>query len=157
MGFYDFICECGCVSVTSSLDNFQSSDYWVICDEHKLEVGKEFLYDLTDFRRRHGCITNQNFKNVKILDIQYNKSRRLTYVKMKVQQFDTSNLKSSKKIYFSEFDDEPSFEQHSENAIIIDIFDSNFISGRKKMNPEKIQKEAIYFDWEEKKLIFQNK
>jgi hypothetical protein len=161
MGFYELICDCGCVSISSSLDNFAGYSYSIVCDEHKLEVGKEFTYDLNAFYARYGVNQPQSrFKKVKILDIKYHTSnktsRKHTLVKMKVFDFDISTLKSSKINYFSEFEDEPSFQQDEKDAILIDIFNDSYISGRKEMSSEKMKKEGVYYDWHKNKLIYSN-
>ncbi len=177
MGFYELICDCGCVSISSSLDNFAGFSYSIICDEHKLEIGKEFTYDLNAFYARYGVNQPQSrFKKVKILDIKYHTSIKtsrkhteptlvgsitsvptvLTLVKMKVFDFDTSTLKSSKINYFSEFEDEPSFQQDEKDAILIDIFNDANISGREEMSSEKMKKEGVYYDWHKNKLIYSN-
>ncbi len=161
MGFYELICDCGCVSISSSLDNFAGYSYSIVCDEHKLEVGKEFTYDLNAFYARYGVNQHQSrFKKVKILDIKYHTSiktsRKHTLVKMKVFDFDTSTLKSSKMNYFSEFEDEPSFQQDDKDAILIDIFNDAYISGRKEMSSEKMEKEGVYYDWHKNKLVYEN-
>jgi hypothetical protein len=161
MGFYELICDCGCVSISSSLDNFAGYSYSIVCDEHKLEVGKEFTYDLNAFYSRYGINQPQSrFKKVEILDIKYHTSiktsRKHTLVKMKVFDFDTSALKLSKINYFSEFDDEPSFQQDDNDAILIDIFNDAYISGRKEMSSEKMEKEGVYYDWHKNKLVYEN-
>lgn len=136
MGFYDLIYKCGCVGMSSSLDDFKGMDFPCVCDEHKLEVGKELNYNLHRFKRIHGANNLLgNSQKVKILDIKTSLSRNwIKLVKMEVFDFDTSILKKSKNIYYSEYDEEPSFVQNGANAIIIEIFEQEFIQGRKEMH-----------------------
>ena len=52
MGFYECIHDCEdqnyCVSIVSSLDDFQSTS-WIFCEKHKLPENRIQIYNLFDF------------------------------------------------------------------------------------------------------------
>ncbi len=131
MGIYESEFKCGCKSMITTYDKNDPKVITKVCDQHKLEVNKEFNYNLEVFKRRHKAklITKSYFK-VKILDIKTN-AKGLNIVKMEVNDFDITKLENSTKIYFSEFGEEDidgsSFEIIDNKNIIIDIFKTEFI------------------------------
>jgi hypothetical protein len=132
MGIYESELKCGCIYTSCTYDQNDPPFVSKICDLHKLEINKTFNYNLEKFKRRYKAngITKSYFK-VKILDIK-NNSKKLTLVKMEVEDFDISKLNESSKIYFSEFgedeEDGVSFKvDENGKTIIIDIFENENI------------------------------
>lgn len=133
MGIYENELKCGCIYTSCTYDKNDKPFISKCCDLHKLEINKTFNYNLEKFKKRYKAngITKSYFK-VKILDIK-NNSKKLTLVKMEVDDFDISKLNESSKIYFSEFGEDEEdgvsfkFDKNGKN-IIIDIFENENIS-----------------------------
>ncbi len=144
MGFYELIYDCGdsnyCVDCVTSLD-FNAKPYFLkICSKHKLEIGKVFVdYSLNDFIKKYSTKNYCKSGTVKVLDIK--KHKNMSLVKLEVEDFDISTLSPSKIVYFSEFNDEPSFSIINNKTIIIDIFSDYKIKRKKNVDPN------ICYDW----------
>ncbi len=154
MGIYESEYKCGCKSMSTTYDKNDPEIITKVCDKHKLEVNKEFNYNLEGFKKRHksNLITRTYFK-VKILDIKIN-AKGYNLVKMEVNDFDITKLDNSTKIYFSEFGEEDkyvstrrygqkestmvdsgsSFENINGRSIIIDIFKTEYIDRSQKID-----------------------
>ena len=127
MGFYECVYDCGddnyCVSICSSLDNFESSS-WVLCPLHK-NVAKH--YNLFKFLKRYSANPHSIWTQIKILESRPNQ-RNQTITKFELVNFPKEKINElklieSKKIYFSEFDDEPSWTIIDDKVTLIDIIE----------------------------------
>ncbi len=132
MGIYEKELKCGCISTSCTYDQNDPPFISKCCDLHKLDINKTFNYNLNKFKMRYKAngITKSYFK-VKILDIKKN-AKKLTLVKMEVEDFDISKLNESSKIYFSDFGEDEeegvSFKvDENGKTIIIDIFENENI------------------------------
>jgi len=152
MGFYDCIYDCGdghyCVSIVSSLDNFQSTS-WIYCDKHKHE---DRVYDLFPFLRRYSKVAKHIWTRIQIVEQKFNaKGVRLSQVKLlDIPDLDALQLKESKKIFFSEFEDEPAFKQENNQITIIDNMDG-YNSHIPVNSPEYTGREVV-FNWHTNKV-----
>lgn len=126
MGFYECVYECGdgcyCVSIGSSLDNFESTS-WIFCSKHKDPNSRKVYYDLTNFTRKFSNKITRTRVTAKVVDTKLN-ARNILLTKLELNltpdEFNKLELKDSKKLYFSEFDDEPSWQIIEEKIYIID-------------------------------------
>lgn len=149
MGFYECIYDCGdgyyCVDCASSLDNFQSPpSFLIICPKHQLVKGqvweKYFLARFIEkYSKRDSKIDYKPYYQVKVLDFVPYKNFNL--VKFEVEDFDVSRLDESKRIYFSQFSDEPAWNRSGGKTICIDAFTQNNI--KRSANTDS----SICYDW----------
>ncbi len=131
MGIYESELKCGCKSISTTYDKNDPTHITKVCDLHKLEINKEFKYNLEGFKKRHKAKSiRKSYFKVKIVDIKTN-TKDLKLVKMEVEDLDISKLENSTKIYFSEFGEEDiegsSFENIDGKSVIIDVFKTEFI------------------------------
>jgi len=153
MGFYEYVYACGCVNCTSSLDNFESPPYYILtCDAHTLKNGNKFKYNLSKFiqkywKKNHLTNTYVDFSHkfiydVEVLDFVKHISNNFNIVKFKTN-LDISCLDETKQIFFSEFDDQPSWiktDNIDNTTIITLIFESNAIE-------RVIEPHNLIYDW----------
>lgn len=154
MGIYECILDCGdsnyCVSCSGSLDNFQSVELVLICEKHKLKTGQVWPeYSLENFiskykKKNYTFPINKHY-HVKVLD--FTKYKDFYLVKLEVDNFEITGLDESKKIYFSNFLDEPAWSTSSNKTILIDVFRQTNIPRTKTCNNKN-----VYYDWEENKV-----
>ena len=149
MGFYECIYDCGdgnyCVGCASSLDNFQSPpSFLIVCPKHQLVQGQIWeKYLLRNFigkyiKRGNQVVWKLNYK-VKVLDFIPYKNFHL--VKFEVEDFDVSGLDESKRVYFSQFSDEPAWSSSNGKTICIDVFTQNNIVRTHNTN------QSVCYDW----------
>ena len=147
MGFYECIHDCGndnyCVSIGSSLDNFESIS-WMFCDKHKLRKEMQCRYKLSQFLRRYSKSTSYTLVNVQIEDI-FGK-----YVVMRIFNGGTllPLLQPSNMIYFSQYNNEPSWKVDGNDLVIIDHFYESMFVG----SPEYKGTDWI-FSWRTHKIL----
>ncbi len=134
MGIYENELKCGCIYTSCTYDQNERPFVSKSCEQHKLDINKTFKYNLEKFKKRYKAkdITKSYFK-VKILDIKKN-AKKMTLVKMEVEDLEVSKLNESSKIYFSEFDNNEDEESgvsfkidENGKTIIIDIFENENI------------------------------
>lgn len=129
MGFYECVHDCGdncyCVSIGSSLDNFESTS-WIHCSKHKDINNQSLFYDLTNFTRKFSDKMTQIHVTAKKIDSKLN-AKDIMLIKLELnmttEEFAQLNLKDYRKLYFTEFDDEPSWQIIEEKIYIIERFD----------------------------------
>lgn len=127
MGFFETIHDCGdgnyCVSIVSSLDDFKSIS-WVHCQKHK---NNPKYYNIYNFLKRYSTNPFNFNTRINILDSKKN-SRDKTLTKFELidvskEKLNEFKLLESKKIYFSEYDDLPSWNIIDGKVIFIDYID----------------------------------
>lgn len=133
MGFYECIYDCGdknyCVSIGSSLDNFKSTS-WIYCEKH---IKCDKYYDIFNFLRRYATNVKHHSTRIKVIDTKMNskgiKLSKIELIDVTEIKFKEFNLDDRKKILFSEFNDEPSWNTVEDGKIIIidniDSYDCN--------------------------------
>lgn len=151
MGFYEIIHDCGngnyCVSIGAADFN---NCHWIRCKFHKeiRKKGSKFEYSLENFFRRYGFNRNRSYYNVEVVD-SFSK-----YEVMRVfgAASISENLNPKKKIYFSQYNDEPSWKVDGEDLIIIDHYYSSMIK------PPPIYEGNEYrFCWDTYKIVKVNR
>ena len=147
MGIYEFVYDCGCVDISTTLSVNDVPSFCRICQEHKLKIGNKFKYSLHKFIYQYWRKENDrmmNFDNnyvydVEVIDIVQHHSKKYDIVKFKTN-FDTTHLNPLKKIYFSEFNDEPSWSNIDDYSVLILIFETKHIS-------RASEKQNLGYDW----------
>lgn len=139
MGIYEFIHDCGdgeyCISCWCSLDH-KSSLSWNYCNKHKIKKGGCYTYNTMLFCLRYSGHKLYKKYEMEIIDEFeskniYNKNS-FTVMKLKGNS-DSMNwetelqLKNSRKLFFSEYNDEPSWKIVGNDLIIIDILNTDSI------------------------------
>lgn len=154
MGFYECVHDCGdnnyCVSVGSSLDNFESTS-WIYCPKHKSRKNRNLRYNLCNFIRRHAkTIGKCIYSKIKILQIKTN-DKGVRLMKAELLDFDISTLGliDSEKIYFSEFNGESSWEIIDGKVYIITIYENI----NDNVNSPMCSDRNITFDWGTNQVI----
>jgi len=126
MGFYESIYDCGdgcyCVAISSSLDMFKSTD-WKFCQKHKNPDCRTYC-KLSLFSKKYSKSYCSIISKAKIISTKEN-TKGFTLAKIElditIDTFNKLNLMESKKIYFSEFNDEPSWQIINDKIYVIDI------------------------------------
>lgn len=154
MGFYECIYDCGngyyCVDCASSLDGFQSPpSFLIVCPKHQLVRGQTWeKYLMKNFiskyiKRDNNIVWKTHYK-VKLLDFIPYKNFHL--VKLEVEDFDISGLDETKRVYFSQFSDEPAWTSSNGKTICIDAFTQNNIVRTTNTNP------SVCYDWKKNQV-----
>jgi hypothetical protein len=153
MGIYECIWNCGngnyCVSCCTTLDN-DNTPWWLkICKAHELVVGNTYTYSLCKFIKRYSAGLStfmDDCVKATLLETKKN-SKGLTLVKLNVTMFDLKQLSSSKIMYFSEFDDAPSWKILPDGTVeLIDVFvQENFVR-------VMCHNENIYWNYEKRDI-----
>ena len=149
MGFYECVHDCDddnyCVSISSSLDSFESIS-WIYCEKHKLSPN---YYDIFNFLRRYSQNPTHLFTRINIIETKQNHNKRdiskIELMDVTKKMFDNFKLNEMKKIYFSEFDDCPSWEVVDNKIIIIDYI-HNYES-RKIIKSPINENPNVIFNW----------
>jgi hypothetical protein len=157
MGFYECVHDCGdncyCVSIGSSLDNFESTS-WIFCEKHKDPKNRKTYYDLTNFTRKFSNKMTRQKIMADTVSIKSN-ARGIILVKLELKmnegQFGRLELKESKKLYFSEFDDEPSWRITNNKIYIIDAL-SQF-NEESVVDSPPCRDPNIIFNWSTNKVM----
>lgn len=152
MGFYESIHDCGdgcyCVAIGTSLDDFDST-HWIYCTKHKDPKHRNIYYNLTNFTKRFAEKSMFKMVTGTIIDSKKN-ARNVTLIKLELnitkEEFDLFNLKDSKKLYFSEFDDEPSWSFVNNKIYVIDAINNFNVSDT--VNSPECKDENIIFNWQ---------
>lgn len=151
MGFYECIHDCGdncyCVSIGSSLDNFESTS-WIHCSKHKDPNNRSTYYDLTNFTRKFSDTMTKQKVTAKVIDKKLN-AKNIMLIKLELNmttnEFAKLKLKESKKLFFTEFDDDPSWQIIKEKVYIIEILDHLNVTSNVESPPN--QNPNICFNW----------
>jgi hypothetical protein len=158
MGIYENVYDCGdgdyCVTCAGTYNDGVSD--LIVCNKHKHilpnpQIGAEFDYGLKDFIKRYSSISENPIKRVKVMDVKTN-SRGHILTKLLVYDF-TPHLNDMKKIYFTEFNDEPAWQRDGDNTIIIDIISRSNIY----IERSPCRDESIYYEWHGNKIMRWNK
>lgn len=161
MGFYDTIYDCGdgnyCVEICSSLDNFSSSS-WVFCNKHKDQKNRKIKYNLKNFLRKFSYDKHNNYYNKFVTGIildTKNNNKNIELIKLELnislEEFNELNLNPSKQLYFSEFNDEPSFQVLNNKIYIIDA--RSQFNEENCVNSPICNNKNIIFDWQSYKIM----
>lgn len=157
MGFYESIHDCGdncyCVSIGSSLDNFESTS-WIFCEKHKDSNNRKIYYDLTNFTRKFSNKMTRKYITAKVVDLKFN-TKKMSLVKLElnlsVDEFNKLELKDSKKLYFTEFDDEPSWQIIEGKIFVIDI--KSQFNALDSIDSPPCKDPNIIFNWHTNKVM----
>lgn len=157
MGFYECIHDCGdncyCVSIGSSLDSFQSTS-WIFCAKHKDPNNRKVYYDLTNFTRKFSNKMTRKYVTAKVVDSKIN-ARKISLVKLElnlsIDEFNKLDLKDYKKLYFTEFDDEPSWQIIGEKIYVIDS--KNQFNSSDSIDSPPCKDPNIIFNWSTNKVM----
>lgn len=115
MGIYECLHNCGnsqnedefCVSVSSSLDMFESTDWPIKCKYHRnIQIGSRFKYNLADFILKFSSCPALNYiYDVEVVDIKdfVLRGKNIKIIRFKVDM-DFSKFIESRKINYSMFD-----------------------------------------------------
>lgn len=152
MGIYESIYDCEdgnyCVDVGST---YGPEINWLhICDKHSLKIGSKLKYNLSNFLIKHAknCnIITQKIYDVEVIDIKMNpvKGGELKIVRLRTT-FDCLLLKENTKIFYSIFNDAPSWIQDGDSCILTLVDTNNF--------PRKCYTgNEIYWNWNLHTLI----
>lgn len=158
MGFYECIYDCGdgdyCVDCSSSLDDFGSPPSFIVkCKKHTLVKGVKFKYNLSDFIKNFTYMTDgedeykSHIYDVEFIEMRYTevKGGFLPIVQMFVSNLHT--FKESKKLFFSVFDDAPSWKFLPDGRIKITlIFQEGSIH-------RVVSNKKLYWCYKERKVM----
>lgn len=158
MGFYETIYECGdnnyCVDIGSSLDNFQSHS-WIFCDKHK--HNHKLYYNMYNFMRRYSKLPSIFSAEVKIIEIKSigfanptKKLIKLELVNTDINDINKWNLYESKKVYFSEFNDDPAWFVVDNKIYIIDIYVESDM--HESIDSKICTDRNVFFNWQKNKV-----
>lgn len=164
MGFYESIHDCGddcyCVSIGSSLDDFKSES-WIYCNKHTDKENRKKSYNTLNFKRRYSKSTDKASYDFEIVGTKTNaKGLKLAKIKIK-SHIPAENilkgmkLEESKKIYFSDFDDCPSWYIENNELFIIDILDENNV--HYYVDSPYCEDPNVFYDWQKNKVVKHNK
>lgn len=132
MGIYETFLDCGdgcyCVSTWSTLCIETISEvYYSFCEKHKLKIGMKCSYSLANFIRRYSSMKPyKSLHKIEVIDM----FGSFTVMRVIDGAKDLPNLKlvESKKIYFSDYNDEPSWKVVGDDLLIIDHFDTRLVT-----------------------------
>lgn len=148
MGFYECVHDCGdnnyCVSIGSSLDNFSSTD-WIFCPKHQSQENRNLTYNLCNFLRRYSKkFCRDHICKIKIVETKVN-SKETTLIKAELFGVNVLDLKleNSRKIYFTEFNEEPAWNVIDGRTFIIVPYENIYSS----VDSPMCKDQNIQFDW----------
>lgn len=149
MGIYEIVYDC------EDGDFCIMGDFCIPCKKHKHAVGMKCKYNLDNFFKKYlksGQILDKTYFDIEIIDSFYlNKitlTQSITFDVIKIKNAPLFNFDESKCIYFSDYNNEPSFKYENGNLIIIDQISYNYIN-----YPEPYRGKKYKFDWETCKMI----
>jgi hypothetical protein len=156
MGFYECIHDCGegnyCVSIACSLDGFESPPSWIFCNKHKGGVNRITDYNLLNFSRRYSNMLTHKSCRANILESKTStKGVKLQKIELLNVDLKDLGLIESKKMYFSEFDDAPSWYVEDDKVIIIDLLNEYNTYDHVDSPPYKGR--DVIFDWSSNSVI----
>lgn len=149
MGIYELVYEC------EDGDFCIMGDYCIPCKKHRIGIGMKCKYNLCNFFSKYLSSSetlNEKYFDIEIIDSFYlNKptlSCSINFYIIKIKNAPLINFDQSKCIYFSEYNDEPSFKYENGDLIIIDQITYKYID-----YPEPYRGKEYRFDFETCKMI----
>jgi hypothetical protein len=126
MGIYESSARCGCrfISTTYSDPMFVPC-LTEPCSKHNCTVGNTLMYNLANFKRRHGIqdCNRKDYRTIKVIErIVLN---RCVIIKFDVELTENDFSTFRNPVYYSDYGHEPSFQRG--RSYLIDIFDLDMV------------------------------
>lgn len=138
------------VSIACSLDGFASPPSWIFCNKHKDCANRITDYNLLNFSRRYSNVPIHKSYRANILETS-TKGIKLQKIELLNVDLKDLGLIESKKMYFSEFNDAPSWYVEDDKVVIIDLLNEH--NTYVYVDSPAYEGRDVLFDWSSNSVI----